>query len=109
MKYALLILAALGSANLLAQEAASGVELSGTVSVEAMGTHELTESPRDGASVAGGFRAVLYPVWKIDDHWAVSAAIQAAFAAIFRRRNLHAGVRRQGGRAAGEPQLLAIL
>lgn len=76
MKQVLLILAALGSANLFAQEAASGVELSGTVSVEAIGSHELTEAPRNGADVAGGFRAVLYPVWKIDDHWAVSAAIQ---------------------------------
>jgi hypothetical protein len=75
MKYTL-ILAALCVPVCLAQEAASGVELSGTVSVEAVDSQQLTESPRDGSNIAGGFRAVLYPVWKIDNHWAVSAAAQ---------------------------------
>jgi hypothetical protein len=60
-----------------AQEASSGVELSGTISVEAIDSHQLAEAPRDGSNLAGGFRAVLYPIWKIDDHWAVSAAVQA--------------------------------
>lgn len=61
----------------LAQEASSGIELSGTISVEAIDSHQLAQSLRDGSNFAGGFRAVLYPVWKIDDHWSVSAAVQA--------------------------------
>jgi hypothetical protein len=60
----------------LAQEATSGVELSGTVSVEGVDTHQLNAAPRDGSDVAGGFRAVLYPVWKLSEHWSVSGAVQ---------------------------------
>jgi hypothetical protein len=52
-----------------AQEAGSGVELSGTVSV-------LAADSRDGSPLTGGFRAVLYPTWKISEHWSVSAAVQ---------------------------------
>jgi hypothetical protein len=60
----------------LAQEASSGVELSGTVSVLAADSHQLTAEPRDGSSFIGGFRAVLYPTWKLTEHWAISSTIQ---------------------------------
>jgi len=60
-----------------AQEATSGVEVGGTVSAQAVDSETLTAPPRDGSIVAAGFRAVLYPVWKINDHWAVSASLEA--------------------------------
>ncbi len=62
--------------GLWAQEASSGFELRGTVSAAATYAHALEEEPRSGAPIAGGFRAVLYPTWKLSEHWAVSGAIQ---------------------------------
>jgi hypothetical protein len=63
-------------ATVLAQEASSGVELSATVSVLSAYSHQLSADPRDGAPFMGGIRAVLYPTWKLSEHWAVSAAVQ---------------------------------
>lgn len=60
---------------LLGQEANSGIDLRATISGEAVYAHELTESPREGSPVAGGFRSMLYPTWKIGEHWTVSGAI----------------------------------
>jgi hypothetical protein len=60
----------------LAQEADSGIDLRATVSGEAVYSHSLTESPRDGSPVAAGFRSVLYPTWKIGEHWTFSGAVQ---------------------------------
>src|SRR5579884_1940991 len=37
----------------------------------------LTEAPRNGPPEAAGFRIVAYPTWKIDEHWSVTAALQA--------------------------------
>jgi hypothetical protein len=37
----------------------------------------LTEDPRSGAPVDAGFRAVFYPVLKLDDNWTISGAYQA--------------------------------
>jgi hypothetical protein len=59
---------------LWAQEATSGFELRATVSTEAAYTHQLDAV--DEGPLTGGFRAMLYPTWKLNDHWAVSAAIQ---------------------------------
>src|ERR1700730_18417515 len=58
------------------QEADSGVELRSTVSAESVYSRDLTEAPRDGAPVTGGFQALLYPTWKLNSHWAVSGAIE---------------------------------
>ena len=33
-------------------------------------------SARDGSPLVGGFRAVLYPVWKLNEHWTISGAVQ---------------------------------
>ncbi|HTS75549.1 MAG TPA: hypothetical protein VMG40_05060 [Bryobacteraceae bacterium] len=77
MKYKLVLLTAICVRCACAQEASSGIELSGTISVEGLGSPQLSDPPHDGSIAAGGFRVVLYPVWKIDDHWAVSAALQA--------------------------------
>jgi hypothetical protein len=76
MRFASWVLVALSSSLAIAQEAGSGVELSGTISVEAVDSHQLNQAPRDGSDIAGGFRAMFYPVWKISEHWAVSAAVQ---------------------------------
>jgi hypothetical protein len=59
-----------------AQEAESGFELRSTVSIQAAHSPDLTEDPRDGAPMTGGFQALLYPTWKLDSHWAISGAIQ---------------------------------
>lgn len=75
MKLSIAILAGLGSV-LCAQEADSGTELRATVTAGAAYSSRLTDAPRDGAPVVGGFRAILYPTWKINRHWAVSGAIQ---------------------------------
>lgn len=61
---------------LLAQEASSGIDLRATVTAQAVYSPALTDAPRDGAPAAGGFRAMLYPTWKIDEHWTFSGAVQ---------------------------------
>jgi hypothetical protein len=59
-----------------AQEADSGFELRSTVSIEAAHSPDLSQDPRDGAPMVGGFQALFYPTWKLDSHWAISGAIQ---------------------------------
>src|ERR1700733_11958970 len=59
-----------------AQEADSGFELRTTLSAEAFGSDDLTQPPRDGDPVSGGFRAMLYPIWKWNSHWSVDGAVQ---------------------------------
>jgi hypothetical protein len=70
------ILAFAIGAGLRAQEATSGFDLRATVSGEASYSHELTDPPRSGAPAAAGFRAVLYPSWKLSENWTASGAIQ---------------------------------
>jgi len=60
---------------LLAQEANSGIELSATVTGQAVYANQLRESPRSGSPVVAGFRSMLYPTWKISKHWVISGAI----------------------------------
>jgi hypothetical protein len=59
-----------------AQEASSGFELRTTVSESTFYSDQLTEQPRGGDPVSGGFRAMLYPTWKLSSHWAISGAVQ---------------------------------
>jgi len=59
-----------------AQEAGSGFDVRTTISAGAFYSDQLTETPRDGAPAAAGFRWVLYPTWKISSHWTVAGAIQ---------------------------------
>ena len=59
-----------------AQEANSGFELRTTLSAEGVNSQELTQPPRDGNAVAGGFRAVLYPTWKWNDSWSLEGSFQ---------------------------------
>jgi hypothetical protein len=59
-----------------AQEAGSGFELRTTLSAASFYSQELSDPPRDGAQVTGGFRAMLYPTWKLNSHWTISGAVQ---------------------------------
>lgn len=61
---------------MLGQEATSGFNLSTTLSVESSYSHQLSESPRDGAPIDAGFRAVLYPTWKLNSSWSLTGVIQ---------------------------------
>jgi hypothetical protein len=70
-----LLLLALGTA-VWAQEAGSGFDLRTTLTQQVSDSNELQQSPRDGSPVSGGFRVVLYPTWKLSEHWTVFGAIQ---------------------------------
>src|SRR5277367_714907 len=59
-----------------AQESRSGFDLRMTVGFESEASNELTYAPRSGFPVDAAFRAVLYPTWKLNDHWSVSGAYQ---------------------------------
>ena len=59
-----------------AQEANSGLDLRATLSGQAVASSESTVAPRSGSPLSTGFRSVLYPTWKIGDHWAASGALQ---------------------------------
>jgi hypothetical protein len=61
---------------LLGQEASSGVDLRATLTGQVMGSSELSEEPRNGAPVTAGFRAMVYPTWKIDNNLSVTGAFQ---------------------------------
>jgi len=61
---------------LLAQEAGSGIDLRATISGEAVYDHALTENPREGSPVVAGFRSMLYPTWKMGEHWTFSGAVE---------------------------------
>jgi hypothetical protein len=57
-----------------AQEASSGFELRTSLSGEGIYSHQLSG---DGDSpVSGGFRAMFYPVLKLNKHWSVEGAVQ---------------------------------
>ncbi len=59
-----------------AQEANSGFELRTTVSAVTSYSQELQDAPRDGSPATGGFRATLYPTWKLNSNWTISGAYQ---------------------------------
>jgi hypothetical protein len=64
--------------SLWAQEARSGFDLGATLSTGADYSHQLEAEPRDGGPLTGGFRAVLYPTWKLSEHWAITGAVQVS-------------------------------
>jgi len=69
-----LLLTAICVLKARAQEASSGFELRTTLSGEAEYSHQL--SGDGGGPVSGGFRAMLYPVWKLNGNWTVQGAVQ---------------------------------
>ncbi len=60
-----------------AQEASSGFDVRATVTGQGVYSRELSEAPRSGSAYLGGARVLLYPTWKLDDHWTVTASLQA--------------------------------
>ncbi|MBI3684043.1 MAG: hypothetical protein HY235_27030 [Acidobacteria bacterium] len=71
MKRALLVVCC-APCGLWAQEAGSGFELGATLSGTASYSERLTARPRSGAPVTGGVRSLLYPTWKLNQHWGAS-------------------------------------
>jgi len=67
---------ALGAQPLMAQEADSGFDLRATLSGQAVASSISTEAPRSGSPITAGFRSVLYPAWKIGEHWSVTGAVE---------------------------------
>ena len=63
-------------ARLAGQDAQSGVDVRATISSEAIYAPELAEGPRDGTPLDGAFRAVVYPMVKLSEHWIVAVAVQ---------------------------------
>jgi hypothetical protein len=63
---------------LAGQEAAAGMDVRATISGEAIDAKQLTESPRNGTPLDGAFRAVIYPLLKLDEHWTVEGAVQVS-------------------------------
>lgn len=62
-----------GAATAGAQEANSGFDLHATLTAMAVGSDALTRGPRYGSPVDVGFNSILYPTWKLNPHWTVSA------------------------------------
>jgi hypothetical protein len=67
----------LAGASVHAQEASSGFDLRTTVTGQGVYSRELTEAPRSGSAYLGGARVLLYPTWKLNDHWTVTASLQS--------------------------------
>ena len=61
---------------LLAQEASSGIDLRATVSAEALYSHALTESPRDGRPLRADSAPCCIPLGRSSEHWSFSGAVQ---------------------------------
>ncbi len=60
-----------------AQEAHSGLDARAVVSVEGAASNVLTAAPRFGDAGVGAYRVVVYPVWKINENWAVTGTLQS--------------------------------
>jgi len=67
-----------GGQLLHAQEAATGFDIRATLTAQMAASNELTEAPRSGAPTVAGARAIVYPTWKISDHWFATGALQFA-------------------------------
>ncbi|HEY4379098.1 MAG TPA: hypothetical protein VGN01_02065 [Acidobacteriaceae bacterium] len=72
----LLALGLLGSRNLGAQEAAAGVDLRTTLSGQLAASSIFTQPAVSESAAQPGFRAMLYPTVKFNDHWAITGAWQ---------------------------------
>ncbi len=71
----------LSGAAAFAQEASSGFELRTTVeSAVTSYSQELQDAPRDGSPATGGFRAILYPTWKLNSNWTISGSLSGDLA-----------------------------
>jgi hypothetical protein len=73
-----LVCGVLRGLSLSAQEASSGFDLRATLTGQAVASNELTSAPRSGSPMIAGERSVVYPTWKINDHWFITGAVQLA-------------------------------
>lgn len=71
-----LLLATLACVRGYAQEAGSGFDLRTTVTAQGLYSQELTQPPRSGGAFLGGARLLLYPTWKLNTHWSLTASLQ---------------------------------
>ncbi len=76
MRRGILLLVCCWQSALWSQEASSGFELRTTISAATFYTDQLAAAPRLSSTSTGGFRSILYPTWKLNEHWTVSGAIQ---------------------------------
>lgn len=76
LRFAYLFILFIPLVPLAGQEADSGLDVQATVTGEGIYAHELTESPRNGTPLDAAFRAVVYPLLKLDEHWSVAGAVQ---------------------------------
>lgn len=60
------------------QSGTSGLDVSATVSGEAIYANQLAAGPRNGTPEDAAFRAVVYPFLRLDEHWTVEGAIQVS-------------------------------
>ena len=72
------------AATAYAQEADSGFELRTTLSAVSSYSQQFSQAPRNGSEITGGFRAILYPTWKLNSHWTLSGAMQVHSRPYFR-------------------------
>jgi hypothetical protein len=59
------------------QEASGGIDVRATVTAQAASSNDLSEAPRNGSGWAPGFRSIVYPTIKLDEHWSISGALEA--------------------------------
>jgi hypothetical protein len=71
-----LLLGVLSAQILRAQEATSGLDLRANLTAQAVASNELTQAPRFGSPMIVGSRTIVYPTWKINDHWFIMGALQ---------------------------------
>jgi hypothetical protein len=67
------------------QSGTSGLDVSATVSGEAIYANQLAAGQRNGTPEDAAFRAVVYPFLRLDEHWTVEGAIQSALIHISRK------------------------
>lgn len=75
MRGAAILFAIVGCAA-SAQEATSGLDLRTTATAEAAYSPELAHGPQPMGAFIGGARVLLYPTWKLNEHWTVTATLQ---------------------------------
>ena len=101
----LLLFGACGSA----QEASSGFDLRATITGQGVYSRELTQPPRSGNPLLAGARVLLYPTWKLNEHWTFTASLQAYTHPFFETAVSDARHGREDRRSASQPELFALL
>jgi len=77
-------LVALACSFAFAQEATTGIEVHGTISVQGAYSHQLSAMPGEGP-LAGSLRGLFYSTLKLDSHWSFSTAIDISSRPYFYR------------------------